>query len=118
MPDSFKTPGAKVNVNTGPQNIFGPSMIVDAKAVQELMAMRQRSLQRIQEKKAQAAAVRPLRLDNERDVKTCRNALFCISSKRQCISGIWRRKFAACSCRCCDLAPKRSVTPGHSAVIA
>jgi hypothetical protein len=57
MPDKFRTPGsAAVNVNA-PGGSVTVGIVVDAKVQAELMAMRQESLRRIQEKKAKAVEV-------------------------------------------------------------
>jgi hypothetical protein len=58
MPTTFKTPGSKVNVNTGNQQI-GNNYIVDRPEMLRLQAMRQESLRRIAEKKAQAREIKP-----------------------------------------------------------
>jgi hypothetical protein len=51
MPDKFKTPGSKVNVNTGNQ-VFGPDTIIDRPVMLKLQEMRQESLRLIREKTA------------------------------------------------------------------
>jgi hypothetical protein len=57
LPNIFKTPGAKVNVSTGNHVLGGPAVIFDGPMIQRLQAMRQESLRRIAEKKAQAREI-------------------------------------------------------------
>lgn len=52
MPQTFKTPGSKVNVNTGNQLILGGSgTLADRSVIEQLMGMRQESLRRIDAKR-------------------------------------------------------------------
>lgn len=46
MPETFKTPGSKLNINTGNQVLGGGGPVGDQE-IQDLMAMRQRSLEKI-----------------------------------------------------------------------
>lgn len=55
-PDRFKTPGSKVNVNTGNQ-IFTDNVIFDGPVMDNLIAMRGEALRLIAEKRAQATVV-------------------------------------------------------------
>lgn len=50
MPKVFKTPGAKVAINTGTL-INGPAMIVDSAEQDRLIALRQEALRKMQERK-------------------------------------------------------------------
>jgi hypothetical protein len=52
MPTTFKTPGAKVNVNTGNQLFTGGNFVIDTPVMLRLQAMRQESLRLIKEKMA------------------------------------------------------------------
>lgn len=56
-PDRFKTPGSKVNINTGPNVFGGNNVIFDTPAMLKAQEMRQESLRRIAEKKAKAIEV-------------------------------------------------------------
>lgn len=55
-PDRFKTPGSKVNINTGNQ-ILGDNVIFDGPVLDNLIAMRQESLRLMAEKRANAIEV-------------------------------------------------------------
>lgn len=57
MPDRFKAPGSKVNVNSG--NSLNAGIVMGAKEIAEIQAMRQESLRHMAEKKAQARLVEP-----------------------------------------------------------
>lgn len=57
MPQTFKTPGSRVNVNTGNQLFLDGGGIVDQEKRQKLQEMRQISLARIEEKMANAREV-------------------------------------------------------------
>ena len=59
MPNTFRTPGAKVNVSTGNQLAGGNNYIVDTPEMLRLQAMRQEALRKLAEKKAQAREVPP-----------------------------------------------------------
>ena len=56
VPDRFRTPGSKVNVNTGNQ-FTGDNLIIDTPVMLRLQEMRQESLRKIKEKMAQATAI-------------------------------------------------------------
>jgi hypothetical protein len=57
MPQIFKTPGTKVHVSKGNQQPPGSGIVVGEKEFQELVEMRQISLAKIAEAKAQAIVV-------------------------------------------------------------
>jgi hypothetical protein len=57
MPDKFKMPGSKVNINTGNQLLGGNNVIFDSPVMLKLQEMRQESLRKLAEKKAQAFEV-------------------------------------------------------------
>jgi hypothetical protein len=55
MPDKFKTPGSKVNINSG--NSLTVGIVMGAKEIAEIQAMRQESLRWMAEKEARAVVV-------------------------------------------------------------
>jgi hypothetical protein len=57
MPTTFKTPGSKVNVNTGNQILLGPGGVCDEPVMLKLCEMRQESLRRMKERMAPATEV-------------------------------------------------------------
>jgi hypothetical protein len=56
-PETFKTPGSKVNVNTGNQLFTGGNFIIDRPVMLRLQEMRQESLRKLAEQKAQAREI-------------------------------------------------------------
>lgn len=61
-PDTFKTPGSKVSVHTGNNLFLGDGAALDPERQEKLIGMRQESLRRLQEKKANAREVGTLAL--------------------------------------------------------
>jgi hypothetical protein len=57
MPNIFKRPGAKVNINTGNQRAGGNDLIFDSPVMKRVMEIRQESLRKLAEKKAQAREI-------------------------------------------------------------
>jgi hypothetical protein len=57
MPNTFRTPGAKVNINTSNQRAGGNDLIFDSQVMKRVMEMRQESLRKLEEQKAQAREI-------------------------------------------------------------
>lgn len=62
MPETFKTPGSKVQISTGNNLFLGEGAQLDQEKTMKLVGMRQESLRRLQEKKANAREVGTLAL--------------------------------------------------------